>query len=386
MRLVYLDHHATTPVDADVLEAMLPWFSLQFGNASSRSHAWGTAARQAVERARSELAGLIGATPRELVFTSGATEANNLAILGLARASMGRRHLVTVATEHAAVLDPMRHLEANEGFSITVVGVDREGRVDLAALADAVRDDTLLVSCMLVNNEVGTLQPLDRVCQIAHARGALVHTDAAQALCFLPLDLRSLPVDLLSLSGHKMYGPKGVGALFVRASRPRVTLQPLQFGGGHESGLRSGTLPVPLIVGLGAAAARCGAMRAAGESQRLGALRDRLVAGLCALPGVASNGPRDGRAPHNAHLSFAGADIVALQLALRDIALSSGSACASENPAPSHVLLAMAVPAEVAHTSLRFGLGWGTSDDDITYVVCRFVEALPLARLDVDHQ
>ncbi len=364
---VYLDHHSTTPCDPAVFEAMRPYFVEAYGNAASRSHLLGLQARAAVERARSQVAQWVGASPKAVVFTSGATESDNLAILGLARRSRGTPHVVTVATEHPAVLDPVRALARREGAEVTVLPVDGEGLVAPDDVAAAIRPETVLVSVMRVNNEIGVVQPLREIAEVCRARGVRVHTDAAQA-AYVDVDLEALGVDLISLSGHKIYGPKGVGALVMRRGRPKLELEPLQYGGGHERGLRSGTLPVPLVVGLGEAAARVSAAAASGEVDRVRALRDRLWEGLQSeLPDVVRNGPSDAhRAPNNLHVSFAGVEAQALLVAVRqEVSLSTGSACSSETVSPSHVLVALGHDEARVASSVRFGLGRTTTEADI---------------------
>ena len=366
--MIYLDHHATTPCDPAVLEAMWPWFSERFGNAASRSHALGHTARAAVEDGRAAIAAWIGCSPKEVVFTSGATESNNLAILGTLRAQ-GRGHAITVATEHSAVLDPFEALRS-AGLQTTVLPVDGAGLVSPQAVIDALQPETALVSVMLVNNEIGVLQPVAQIAAACRERGVPVHCDAAQASA-VAVDVDALGVDLLSLSAHKVYGPKGVGALYVRRRRPRQDLTPLQYGGGHERGLRSGTLPVPLVVGFGEAARRVVAGHEDGEPVRISALRDRLLAGLSdRVAGVALNGPAVHRAPNNLNVSIAGVEAQALLMAVRDeVALSSGSACASETLKRSHVLKALGLSGARAQSSVRFGLGRTTTEAQIDRVI-----------------
>jgi len=363
---LYLDYHATTPVDPRVLEAMLPYFTDRFGNAASRSHRFGWDADAAVERARQQTASLIGASGNEIVFTSGATESNNLAIKGVLHAhAAGPRHIITTAVEHKSVLDTCQGL-ANDGCRVTCLGVDRNGRVDPEAVRAAIADDTVLVSVMAANNEVGAIQPLEEIGAITRERGVLLHSDAAQAAGKIPLDVRALGVDLLSFTAHKMYGPKGTGALYIRR-RARVTLRPILEGGGQERGLRSGTLNVPGIVGLGRAA-EINAAELPAESARLAALRNRLFEALCRnLPGVGLNGSLDGRLPHNLSVHFTGVAGESILLAIDDIALSSGSACASGAIEPSYVLKACGIPDDLALSSIRFGLGRFTTDDEIEY-------------------
>ncbi len=375
--MIYLDHHATTPVDARVVEAMLPYFSGTFGNPSSRNHRFGWEAGEAVERARKQVAALVGASPKEIVFTSGATEANNLAIAGAARVG-DRRHIVTVATEHKAVLDPCRRLEA-EGWTLTVLPVAPDGIVDLAAVDRAITDETALVSVMAANNEIGVLQPVAEIARMAAARGAIVHTDAVQAAGKVPLDLTALGVHLASVTAHKVYGPKGVGALYVRGAGPKarragvdgaaVRLVPQIVGGGQERGLRAGTLNVPGIVGFGAAC-ELAAAGMAEESVRLGVLRDRLRAALGrALDGVRINGSMTARLPGNLNVSVDGVDGEALLVGLHDVAVSSGAACTAAEP--SHVLMALGLSRDRALASLRFGLGRGTTETDVDQAAAR---------------
>jgi cysteine desulfurase len=380
---VYLDHHATTPLDPRVLEAMLPFFREDFGNAASKNHVFGWRAEAAVEDARERIAAVIGASAREIVFTSGATESNNLAIAGAARACRRRQsgdHLVTVVTEHPAVLDPCRSLES-EGFDLSLLGVDRDGLVDPEAVAEAIRDRTVLVSVMAANNEIGVLQPIAEIAQVCRERGVLFHTDAAQAIGRIPIRVDDLPIDLLSFSGHKIYGPKGVGALFVRTSRPRVRLEPLIQGGGHERGLRSGTLPVPLIVGMAKALELC-LEELEREAARLLELRERLWTRLSSeLEGVVLNGHAKRRLPGNLNVSFTDVSGDRLLLALTsNVAVSSGSACASARPGPSHVLEALGVSDALASTALRFGLGRGNTSDEIDFAAERVIDEVRAQR------
>ena len=380
--MIYLDHHATTPVDQRVLEAMLPYFSEKFGNAASRQHRFGWDANDAVEQARKQVAALIGSGSREIVFTSGATEANNLAIKGVAKARRGERdHLVTVATEHKAVLDPMIRLE-HEGWRVTVLPVPASGLMDLAALDDAVTERTALVSVMAANNEIGVLQPIAAAAAIAHAKGAWFHTDAVQAVGKVPFDVDALDVDLASLSAHKVYGPKGIGALYVRsafakASADRKVMAQID-GGGHERGLRSGTLNVPGIVGFGRAADIARAEMPA-EAKRVGELRDRLLAGLRAsTDGMTVNGAMDARLPGNLNVSFDGIDGEALLVALDDIAVSSGAACTQAEP--SHVLVALGLTKDRALASLRFGVGRTTTSGEIDCAVTKVAAVVAALR------
>ena len=376
-RPIYLDNQATTPCDPRVVAAMLPYFSEAFGNPHSVEHALGREAEAAVARARAEVAALIGATPREIVFTSGATESNNLAIKGAARfaARMGnpRRRLITLATEHKCVLQATADL-AEEGFEPVFLPVRPDGRLDPEALRMALATPTLLVSVMAANNETGVLQDIAALAALAHQAGALFHTDAAQAVGKIPIDVTAQGIDLLSISGHKLYGPKGVGALYVR-HRPRVRLAPLISGGGQERGLRSGTLPAPLIVGFGAACRIAGAEMAA-EAERLAGLRERLLARLGdAIPGISVNGSREHRLAGNLNLAFPAARAETLLADLPDLCLSTGSACSSAAVEPSYVLGAMGVPAEVAARSLRIGIGRFTSAAEIDLAAAMLIAA-----------
>ncbi|MBK9965642.1 MAG: aminotransferase class V-fold PLP-dependent enzyme [Holophagales bacterium] len=379
-RPVYLDHQATTPLDPRVLEAMLPWLMGSFGNASSRQHAFGWEAGSAVAVARETVAEALGAEPREIVFTSGATESNNLALLGAARAARGRGdHVVTSAVEHRAVLDPCRQLAA-EGFDVTVLDPDETGRTAVERVEAALTTRTILVSLMAASNEIGTLNPVAEIAALCASRGVLFHTDAAQAFGKAPFDVRP-GVALASLSAHKLYGPKGVGALYVRA-RPIVRLAPLVFGGGHERGLRSGTVNVPGIVGFGAAV-RIAVREREEEAARLAALRRRLDEGIRGrLDGVTLNGPPIDRLPGNLSLSFGGVGGERLLASLRDLAVSSGSACSTAEAEPSHVLLALGVPAALAKATIRFGLGRFTTGAETDFAAATVVEAVLRLRAD----
>ena len=371
MKPLYLDYHATTPVDPRVLAEMLPYFTEQFGNPHSRQHAWGWEARDAVEKARGQVASLLGASAGEIVFTSGATESSNLAIRGAvaARADRGR-HIITAATEHKSVLDVSAAL-GREGCGVTVLPVDSSGLIDLDELRRAIRPDTVLISVMSANNGIGTLQPIGGIGAIARASGVLFHTDAAQAVGKIPIDIDAMQIDLLSLTAHKFYGPKGTGALYVRRMKPRLALQPQLLGGGQENGLRSGTLNVPGIVGLGAAAELC-AREMAAESARLAQLRDRLLEGLrTRLPTLRVNGSVERRLPHNLHISFDGIEGEALLMALGDLAVSTGSACSAGTTAASHVLEAIGATSTRSAASIRFGLGRTTTVEDVDYAIER---------------
>ena len=386
---VYLDNHATTRVDPRVVEVMLPYFSTHYGNASS-AHQFGWDAADAFELAREQVATLIGAEPREIVFTSGATEANNLAIKGVLPALRHKgNHLITAATEHRAVLDPLKRL-AREGWELTVLPPDPFGGISPEAIAAEINERTVLVSIMAANNEVGTLNNVAGIAQVCRDRGVVFHTDATQAVGKIPLNVHDSPIDLLSLSAHKLYGPKGIGALYVRRSGGLpLRLSPLFDGGGHERGLRSGTLPVPLAVGLGKAAELAAEARAT-ESERLSRLRDHLQNGVMTrLQGVSRNGRLTQTLPGNLNLSFEGVNGEALLLSLRGLAVSSGSACTSVNPEPSHVLLAMGLDEALARASLRFGLGRFTTREEVDYaidVVCQAVERLRTSSISAPFQ
>jgi cysteine desulfurase len=362
---IYLDSHATTPVDPRVLDAMLPFFTAHFGNASSRNHPFGWKAGKAVEQAREQIGSLIGARFRDIVFTSGATESNNLAIKGVAaRAPDHRRRIVTIVTEHRAVLDPCRALE-RDGLRVTYLDVDGDGRIDLDRLRDEVRADTLLVSAMSANNEIGVLHPLHEIAAIAHAQGALFHCDAAQSVGLIPLKCKELGVDLVSISAHKMYGPKGIGALYIAKRDPAVDLEAMIDGGGHERGYRSGTLNVPAIVGFGKAAELCRG-EADADAARLRALRDRLWSALSATDGIYLNGPLEPRLPNNLNVRVDDVHGESLLKAIAaDVAVSSGAACATASADPSHVLRAMGLSDEQARASVRFGLGRFTTEQEI---------------------
>jgi cysteine desulfurase len=380
---IYLDHHATTPVDPRVLEAMTPYFSEDFGNAASRTHAFGWRAEAAVELARESLANAIGARdPREIVFTSGATESNNLALKGALRALAGRGdHIVTSAIEHSSVLDPCRALE-REGRHVTRVPVDGEGLVDPQLVSDAITDRTVLVSVMVANNEIGVLEPVAEIGRICRERGVLFHSDAAQAVGKVPVDVEATQIDLASISAHKLYGPKGVGALYVRLRRPRVRLEPLFHGGGHERGLRSGTLPVPLIVGFARALGICVEEMDA-EQARLRRLRDRCLARIEeGLRGVTLNGHRERRLAGNLHISIEGIDADALLVALKDVAISTGSACTSATPEPSHVLRALGLPDRQVRAGLRIGIGRFNTQEEIDWVAERLIHEVRQLRAE----
>lgn len=373
---IYMDNQATTPVDPRVLDAMLPFFREKFGNAASRSHSFGWEAEQAVQEAREQAAALIGASPKEIVFTSGATESNNLALKGTVEALRDRgNHIVTQETEHKAVLDTCKHLE-QMGCRVTYLRVGSDGRVALEDLRQALDDATILVTIMFANNEVGTIQPIAEIGGLCRERGILFHTDAVQAVGKVPVDVAEMNIDLLSLSAHKIYGPKGAGALYVRRRSPRIQLAEQMNGGGHERGMRSGTLNVPGIVGLGAA---CEIARneMAAESERIASLRDRLQARLEAnLSSVRVNGSQEHRLPGNLNMSFLHAEGEALMMALHDVAVSNGSACTSAAIEPSYVLRALGVSDDEAHSSIRFGLGRFNTQAEVDYVADRVIETV----------
>ncbi|MFZ0632478.1 MAG: IscS subfamily cysteine desulfurase [Acidobacteriaceae bacterium] len=378
---IYMDNQATTRIDPRVLEAMLPYLTDVYGNAASRSHSFGWAAEQAVETARGLIARLIGASPKEIVFTSGATESNNLAIKGAveaARAADPERpvHIVTQATEHKAVLDPCAWL-VKQGCHVTILPVDQKGRVILDDLRRVIEDEKpLLVSIMFANNEIGTIQPIDEIGALCREHNVLFHTDAAQAIGKLPIDVTRSAIDLLSISGHKIYGPKGLGVLCVRRRHPRIALAEQMHGGGHERGLRSGTLNVPAIVGLGKAC-ELAAEEMSSEFVRLAALRDRLQDKLLAgLDQVQVNGSQQHRLPGNLNMTFTHVDSESLMMGLRDVALSSGSACTSAAIQPSHVLRALGLSEEAAHSSLRFGLGRFNTEEEVDFIAERLIDVV----------
>jgi cysteine desulfurase len=373
---IYLDYHATTPTDERVLEAMLPYFREHFGNAASRNHSFGWVAEEAVEKARKQIASLINASPKEIVFTSGATESNNLAIKGVAEmyAEKGN-HIITAATEHKAVLDTCKRLE-KRGCQVTYLPVRPDGLIDLDQLRDSITDKTILVSIMYGNNEIGTVQDIRTIGQICHEKGVLFHTDATQAVGKIPVDVQADNIDLLSCTAHKMYGPKGVGALYVRRKNPRVQLTAQMDGGGHERGMRSGTLNVPGIVGFGKAAELCQQLLPE-EMARMQRLRDKLKDGILAqLDEVYINGTMERRLPHNLNISFAYVEGESLLMGINDIAVSSGSACTSATLEPSYVLKALGAGDDLAHSSIRFGLGRFTTEEEIDYTIGKVVEVV----------
>jgi cysteine desulfurase len=376
---IYMDNHATTPLDPRVLEAMLPYFTEKFGNAASRNHSFGWVAEEGVEEAREQVAKLVGATPKEIIFTSGATESDNLAIKGVAEMYREKgNHIVTAVTEHKAVLDTCKRLE-KYGYRVTYLPVQKDGLIDLDDLKRALDDKTVLVTIMAANNEIGVLQPWAEIGKLCRERGVLFHTDAVQAAGKVPLDVNKDNIDLASISGHKIYGPKGVGALYVRRKNPRVQLAAIIDGGGHERGMRSGTLNVPGIVGLGKAAAIC-KEEMPQESCRLAGLRNRLKERITSrLDEVYVNGSMEHRLPGNLNISFAYVEGESLLMGIHDVAVSSGSACTSATLEPSYVLKALGTGDDLAHSSIRFGIGRFNTEAEIDYVadrVCETVERL----------
>ena len=366
---IYMDYHATTPVDPRVLEAMLPYFHDHFGNAASRNHHFGWEAEQAVETARKQVADLIGANVKEVIFTSGATESNNLAIKGVAEMYREKgNHIITCVTEHKAVIDTCKKLE-KQGARVTYLPVQKDGRISLDDLRAAITDKTILITIMTANNEIGVLQPIAEIGAIAKEKGILFHTDAVQAVGKVPFDVTQMKVDLVSLSAHKFYGPKGMGALYVRRRNPRVLLSEQINGGGHERGMRSGTLNVPGIVGLGKAA-EIAKNEMAAEGERLRKLRDRLNEKFHkGLDEIYINGSMEHRLPHNLNISFAYVEGESLLMGINDVAVSSGSACTSASLEPSYVLKALGAGDDLAHSSIRFGLGRWTTEEEVDYVV-----------------
>lgn len=373
---IYMDHNATTPVDPRVLEAMLPYFTEKFGNAASRNHAFGWAAEDAVDKARHQVATLIGATPKEIIWTSGSTESNNLAIKGAAQMYGDKgKHVITAIHEHKATLDPFKRLQ-REGYDVTWLEPDGDGIIHADQVAKAIRDDTILVSIMWANNEIGTINEVPQIGKVCKDKGVIFHTDATQWVGKMPTDVEAAGIDLLSASAHKMYGPKGVGFLYVRRRKPRVRLTPIMEGGGHERGMRSGTLNVTGIVGMGAAAEIC-TMEMADESGRLKALRDKLEQGITSqLDMAVVNGHPELRLPHTANISFPYVEGESLMMAIKDIAVSSGSACTSASLEPSYVLKALGAGDELAHSSIRFGLGRFTTQEEIDFTIDKVVTSV----------
>ena len=377
---IYMDYHATTPVDPRVVEAMVPYFTEHFGNAASRNHPFGWEAEEAVEKARKQVADLIGANAKEIVFTSGATESDNLAIKGVAEMYREKgNHIITCVTEHKAVIDTCKRLE-KEGYRVTYLPVQKDGLVNLDDLKAAVTDKTILIAIMTANNEIGVIQPIAEIGAIAKEKGILFHTDAVQAVGKIPFNVNDLKVDLAAISAHKMYGPKGVGALYVRRRNPRVLLSPLIDGGGHERGMRSGTLNVPGIVGFGKAAELCKQEMAA-DTARLSALVERLNKKLHeGLDEIYINGSIEHRLPHNLNISFAYVEGESLLMGINDVAVSSGSACTSASLEPSYVLKALGAGDDLAHSSIRFGLGRWTTEEEVDYVVKKLISVVTRLR------
>jgi cysteine desulfurase len=373
---IYMDYHATTPVDPRVLEAMMPYFTAKFGNAASRNHPFGWEAEEAVDAARKQVADLIGANAKELIFTSGATESNNLAIKGVAEMYREKgNHIITCVTEHKAVVDTCKKLE-KQGLRVTYLPVQKDGRISLDELRAAITDKTILITIMTANNEIGVIQPIADIGAIAKEKGILFHTDAVQAVGKVPFDVTAMKVDLVSISGHKIYGPKGVGALYVRRRNPRVLLAEQISGGGHERGMRSGTLNVTGIVGLGKAAELC-RLEMQKDTERLGKLRDRLNEQLHKnLDEIYINGSMEHRLPHNLNISFAYVEGESLLMGINDVAVSSGSACTSASLEPSYVLKALGAGDDLAHSSIRFGLGRWTTDEEVDYVVDKLTKVV----------
>ena len=373
---IYLDNHATTPADPRVVDAMLPYFTEKFGNSASRNHAFGWAAEEAVEIARAQIAKLINASPKEIIFTSGATESNNLAIKGVAEMYREKgNHIITQVTEHKAVLDTCKRLE-KYGYEVTYLPVQKDGRINLDDLRKAITPKTILISIMYANNEIGVVQPIEEIGKIAKEKGVFFHVDGVQAAGKIPVDVQRDGIDLLSISAHKIYGPKGVGALYVRRKNPRVQLSAIIDGGGHERGMRSGTLNVTGIIGLGKACELC-QQEMAQETAKLSRLRDRLKEGIMSkLDECYINGSMEHRLPHNINISFAFVEGESLLMGINDIAVSSGSACTSATLEPSYVLKALGVGEDLAHTSIRFGIGRFNTEEEVDYVVGRVVETV----------
>ena len=376
---VYFDNHATTPLDERVFDAMVPYLKDKFGNAASRTHSYGWDAEAAVTVARKRIAELIHASPDEIVFTSGATESNNLALKGVAGTYSKGGHIITAATEHRSVLDTCRWLE-RRGFDVTIVPVDTQGLVRTADIEKAITPKTILVSIMMANNEIGTIAPISSIGLLCSSRGILLHTDAVQAVSSLPIDVRTMNIDLLSISAHKMYGPKGVGVLYIRRSHPRFEFVPQIEGGGHEQGFRSGTLNVPAIVGFGKASTIT-AESLSSEFVRLTHLRDMFISGLCERIGtVKVNGHRSERLPNNINVAIPGISADTLLMAMKDIACSSGSACSSAHPEPSHVLRAIGLNESDVRSSIRIGLGRFTTEEEVLYGIQRIFESVESLR------
>lgn len=377
---IYMDHQATTPVDPRVLEAMMPYFKDKFGNAASRNHSFGWEAEKAADEARRQIADLIHVDPKEIIFTSGATESDNLALKGVVEMYREKGdHIITSVTEHRAILDSAKRLE-KQGVNVTYLPVNKDGIVEADAVAKAVTEKTILISIMMANNEIGTINPVAEIAKIAKSKGILFHCDATQGVGKIPVDVETMGIDLMSFSGHKIYGPKGIGALYVRRRNPRVRLAPMMDGGGHERGMRSGTLAVPLVVGFGEACAICKEVMPE-ESKRLARLRDKLKDGILKqLDEVYLNGHPTRRLPNNLNLSFAYVEGESVLMGLKEIAISSGSACTSSTLEPSYVIRALGVGSDLAHSSIRFGLGRFNTEEEVDYVIKRVVEVISKLR------
>ena len=373
---IYLDNHSTTPCDPRVVEVMLPYFTEKFGNSASRNHSFGWEVEEGVEHARKQIAHLIGADAKEIIFTSGATESDNLALQGIVAMYKEKGdHIITTATEHRAVIDTAKYLE-KKGVTVTFLPVDKEGRVSAEDVRNAITDKTILISVMMANNEIGTINPIAEIGKVAKEKGIIFHCDATQGVGKIPVNVQEMGIDLMSFSAHKIYGPKGIGALYVRRKSPRVRLEPMIYGGGHERGMRSGTLPVPLIVGFGKACELC-EQEMATESVRMAKMRDRLQEGIMsAMDEVYLNGHPTERLPGNLNISFAYVEGEALLMGVKEIALSSGSACTSATLEPSYVLRALGVGSDLAHSSIRFGIGRFNTDEEIEYTIDRMLKAV----------
>ncbi len=373
---IYLDNHSTTPCDPRVVAVMLPYFTEKFGNSASRNHSFGWEVEEGVEHARKQIAHLIGADAKEIIFTSGATESDNLALQGIVAMYKEKGdHIITTATEHRAVIDTAKYLE-KKGVTVTFLPVDKEGRVSAEDVRNAITDKTILISVMMANNEIGTINPIAEIGKVAKEKGIIFHCDATQGVGKIPVNVQEMGIDLMSFSAHKIYGPKGIGALYVRRKAPRVRLEPMMYGGGHERGMRSGTLPVALIVGFGKAAELC-EHEMATESVRMAKMRDRLQEGIMsAMDEVYLNGHPTERLPGNLNISFAYVEGEALLMGVKEIALSSGSACTSATLEPSYVLRALGVGSDLAHSSIRFGLGRFNTDEEIEYTIGRMLKAV----------
>lgn len=373
---IYLDNHSTTPCDPRVLETMLPYFTEKFGNAASRNHSFGWEAEEAVEVARKQIAHLIHADAKELIFTSGATESDNLALQGVVEMYREKgNHIITGSTEHRAVIDTAKYLE-KKGIKVTFLPVDKAGMVSPDDVRNAITDQTILISIMMANNEIGTINPVAAIGKVAKEKGVLFHCDATQGVGKIPVNVQEMGIDLMSFTAHKIYGPKGVGALYVRRKAPRVRLEAMMYGGGHERGMRSGTLPVPLIVGFGKACELC-EQEMSTESVRMAKMRDRLQEGIMSkMDEVYLNGHPTERLPNNLNISFAYVEGEALLMGVKEIALSSGSACTSATLEPSYVLRALGVGSDLAHSSIRFGLGRFNTDEEVEYTIDRMIKAV----------